>query len=232
MNLIKGAIFDIDGTVLDSMPIWETVAGDYLVLNGIVPRDGLREELRTLGGRQVGEYFIKNYGINKTPEEISDGIDKLLEGFYFDIAPPKPGVERVLQTLRDGGVPMCVATATDRHLVEAALKRTGLLQYFGHIFTCLELRSGKDEPYIFLRAAESLGTGIAETCVFEDALYAIRTAKKAGFPVVAVYDKSAKASADEIKALADVYLNSFDEFFFPKKKDQKGLCNDITLYWR
>jgi len=214
MQKIRGAIFDIDGTVLDSMPIWDTVAQDYLRLNGLTPRDDLTEDLRTLGGHQVGAYFIRKYGIKKTPQQIAGDINGLIEDFYFSVAMPKPGILRVLDTLESHGVGMCVATATDRYLVEAALRRTGLLRYFGYIFTGSELQSGKGEPYMFLRAAEFLGTAVHETCVFEDALYAIKTAKKAGFPVVAVYDKSAADHADEIRGLADVYLNTFDEWSF------------------
>ena len=164
---IRGAIFDVDGTVLDSMPAWDNVAQDYLTLNGFTPKDGLIEDLRTLGGHQVGAYFIDKYGMKKTPDEITDGINSLLEDFYFHAAMPKPGVLRVLDTLKRGGVKMCVATATDRYLVEAALERTGLLRYFGHVFTCSELQSGKGEPRMFLRAAEFLGTDVPDTLVFE-----------------------------------------------------------------
>ena len=105
---------------------------------------------------------------------------------------------------------LCLATATDRCLVEAALERCGVLSHFGEIFTCNAVGHGKDEPHIFEAALRFLGTRKPETIVFDDALYAIRTAKEAGFPVAAVYDRHEKAQ-DQIRALADVYLEELTQ---------------------
>ena len=103
---------------------------------------------------------------------------------------------------------MCVATATDRRLSELALKRNGIWDYFTGLFTCGEVDAGKDQPKVFLKALESLGTKMEKTYVFEDALYAIQTAKSAGFPVVGLYDSSADGQREEIIRLCDFYFNS------------------------
>lgn len=212
MIQIKGAIFDLDGTLLDSMPIWDSVAVDYLKSHGITPNSNIYEAVRSMSIQQVCEHFCGEYGIRLTHEQIGIGINGMVEDFYFNRAPLKAGVSDALGRLEARGVKMCVATATDRYLVEAALRRTGILKYFSRIFTCTEVGAGKDEPTIFLRALDFLGTNKQETLVFEDALYAIKTAKAEGFPVVALYDESAAQKQDRIKALADCYYKSFVEW--------------------
>ena len=208
---IKGAIFDVDGTMLDSMHIWESMAADYLVKQGITPRPDFNDALFALGGHEIPRYMQVEYGLRKSAKRIQRGIYRLLEEFYFHKASPKEGVIRVLSTLRERNIKMCVATATDRHLIEPALRRCGLLEYFGRIFTCGEEETSKRSPDIYLRAAAHLGTDIAETLVFEDALYAIQSAKSAGFPVAAAYDFSARDKQEEIKELSDYYFIRMDE---------------------
>ena len=207
----KGAIFDVDGTLLDSMPIWENIAADYLISRGVTPRPGLNDELVLLGGHEIPGYFQAEYGLSGSEEEIRDGLFKMLEEFYFHKAQPKVGVIAVLDTLRDRGVKMCVATATDKQLIEPALRRCGLLEYFARVFTCGEEETSKSSPDIFIRAAEFLGTGIRDTLVVEDALYAMKSAKRAGFYVAAVYDLSAHDKRDEIKELCDWYFITMEE---------------------
>ena len=212
MENIKGAIFDVDGTLLDSMPIWDSVAADYLVSRGKTPSPDLNEQLRKIGGHQMPEYFRAEYGITETSEQIHDAMGELLENFYFNVAPLKEGVLGVLQALQDKGIKMCAATATDRYLIEPALTRVGIIGFFGRIFTCGEEMTSKSNPDIFLKAADFLGTQISETLVFEDALYAIRTASEAGFPIVAVYDLSAANHQQDILELCDRYYKSLADF--------------------
>lgn len=139
------------------------------------------------------------------------GVNAMLEQFYQYEAPLKPGAAELLARLRQNRVKLCIATATDRYLVEAALARCGVLSYFGEIFTCNGVGHGKDEPHIFEAALRFLGTERAETVVFDDALYAIRTAKEAGFPIAAVYDTHEK-SQTEVRALSDFYLENLSRF--------------------
>ena len=212
MNNYKGAIFDIDGTLLDSMQRWENVEVEYLLSLGITPRAGLHEDLRGLGGNEIPRYFQREYGIKDTAEEMGIKVNMLLEPFYNFEAPLKEGTVAVLDTLREAGVKMCAATATDRHLIEAALKRCGIIDYFDRIFTCKEEKTSKRRPDIYFRAAEFLGTDIEETLVFEDALYAIKTAHESGFPVVAVYDLASDNQQEEIKATCRYYYKSLVSF--------------------
>jgi HAD superfamily hydrolase (TIGR01509 family) len=209
---MKGAIFDLDGTLFDSMIMWASIAEDYLKSQGIKPNDDIRAAVRVMSIQQVCEHFCSEYGLALSQEEITAGINGMVEDFYFNRVRLKDGVMESLMQLKNSGVKMCVATATDRYLVEAGLRRTGISEFFGQVFTCTDAGAGKDEPVIFLQALAFLGTGKNETIVFEDALYAIKTAKAAGFKVAAFYDESARYQQEEIKKRADWYFKSFYEW--------------------
>lgn len=204
----KGAIFDFDGTLFDSMSIWDTAGEDYLRSMGYVPEENLRQVLSTMSLDQAACYMKQTYGIPLDAEEIVAGIDKTVENFYLHTCQPKPGVPEFLEQLRRSGTKMCIATATDRRQIEAALQRCGLENYFGEIFTCGSVGHSKSEPHIYEAALAFLGTRKEDTLVFEDALHAIRTAKKAGFPVAAVFDAHEPNPA-EVRSLADLYLEHF-----------------------
>lgn len=205
--MIAGAVFDVDGTLLDSMSIWDTVGADYLRSIGFEPKENLNEVFKNMSLDQAARYYQTEYGVTLSVEEITEGVNALLEDFYRHRAALKLGAGELVRELSRRGVKLCVATATDRYLVEAALERCGVLSCFGRIFTCGEVGHGKNEPHIFEAALRFLGTVREETLVFDDALYAVRTAKKAGFPVAAVYDSHEKGR-DEVRALADVYLEN------------------------
>ncbi len=208
---IKGIIFDFDGTLFDSMSIWETAGSDYLRSLGYAPENDLHKRLSTMSLLQAAEYLKEEYSLPMSVECIMDGINKTVENFYFYHAMPKENVIDVLSALKKKGIKMCIATATDRYQIEAALKRCNMLCFFDAVFTCTEVGHGKDEPYIFEIAREAMGTDKTETAVFEDAYHAAKTAKDAGFCVVGVYDRYEKRT-EELRELADVYINNFSEF--------------------
>jgi HAD superfamily hydrolase (TIGR01509 family) len=208
----QGAIFDMDGTLIDSMPIWDTLGETYLRRRGIVPPPGLRELLRPMSLPEAAQYFRVEFGIPDPVDEVLSQFDTLICDQYRNKVGLKPGVLPFLQRLRSQGVRMCIATATGCELAETALRRLGIADFFEFILTCADVGSGKSNPAIFSRALELLGTHIDSTIVFEDALHAIHTAKQAGFTVVGVFDLSAADDAAEISKLADGYILSFDEW--------------------
>ena len=210
---LQSAIFDMDGTLLDSMFIWDDLGPGMLRAQGITPEEGLTEKLKVLTLRQGAAYCKERYALPQSVEEIVSLIEGRVEKFYKEEVQAKPGVEKFLSLLKMEGVWMYVATATDRHLAEAALRHAGIDGYFRGILTCQEVGHGKDSPEIYERAMTRLKSNKRDTVVFEDALHAIRTAKAAGFRVAAVYDPSAEADQEEIRSLADYYIRSFDEMF-------------------
>lgn len=209
---IKGAIFDLDGTLIDSMGIWHTLGEKYLIWKGLTPAPDLNEQLKAMSLLQAAQYFRKEYHLADSDEAIIRQINTLIENEYRDSILLKDSAEAFLRNLKNSNVKMCIATAIERPLVEAVLIRLNIADCFCGIITCREAGFGKDRPDIYHRALELLQTSSNETVVFEDALHAIKTAKAAGFLVAAVYDKSADADKEEIRSAADWYLNSFDEW--------------------
>lgn len=209
---IKGAIFDLDGTLLDSMFVWSTMGSDYLKSRGIVPEQGLNEKFKTMSLVQAANYYIDNYHLTDSVEEIMHDINRTIKSFYYEKAVIKPGVKEFLEKLKGAGIKMCVATATDRYLAEAALKRNEIFDYFIDIFTCTEVGAGKDSPVIFERAMDRLGSVREETVVFEDAPHAIKTAKAAGFKTACVLDASFESEWTDIVKAGDHVITAFDAF--------------------
>lgn len=205
---IKGAIFDADGTLLDSMQVWASIGLDFLKNLGLPPERELIEVLNSRSGKDASKYLQDEYGISRAAIEAEDWRTKMPLERYLEEAVLKPGVIDVLETMRLRGIGMCVATATDRNLVEPVLRKCGILGFFGRVYTCGEERVNKRSPEIFVRAAEFLGYGVRDTLVVEDSLHAIRAAKGAGFPVAAVFDLSAADQRGEIEALCDYYFMS------------------------
>lgn len=208
---LDGAIFDLDGTLLDSMHIWDTIGEDYLISLGIQPHENLNETFKTMSLRQAAQYYQSEYNVTLSIDEIMDGVNRMIEHYYMHDVKAKDGVKELLGRLGDKGVKMCVATATDLYLAETALQRNGILDCFSKIFTCTEVGFGKDSPQIYTQALAHINTSKQNTVVFEDALYAVKTAKEAGFYVVGVYDRSEAKHSGEIKKRSDIYIQSFEE---------------------
>lgn len=208
----KGAIFDLDGTLLDSMPFWETLGSEYLKAKGIIPRENVDRTLKTMSLQQGARYLKREFSIPGSEDEIIDEIVAMIEDIYLSKAPFKAGALPLLERLYEEKVRMCIATATENSLAKAALERLGALSYFDFILTCFDTGMGKDRQEFFLKALELLNTPKEETIVFEDALYAIKSAKAAGLLVVAVYDESFHEEREEIRVISDFYLDSLEDW--------------------
>ena len=208
--MLKGAILDFDGTLFDSMFIWDTAGEVYLRSIGTEPRENLQKILKPMSLLQSAQYIRECYQIPLTVEEIMDGVNRTVEDFYFHTVQPKKGVVAFLEQMKKQGVRMCIATATDRYQAEATLKRCGMESFFSEIFTCTDVGHGKDEPIIFQKAMEYLGTTKADTVVFEDAYYAAKTAKADGFITVAVFDSHETKQA-ELLSISDCFIENFTQ---------------------
>lgn len=209
--MLKGAIFDLDGTILDSMFIWDTIGEDYLRSLGKEPKENLKETFKTFTLEQAAEYYRENYGVTLSVDEIIDGVNKMVERYYAETVKLKPCIEVFLDKLKAKGVKMCIATVTDKHLVEAALDRLSVREYFSEVFTCASVGHSKEEPHIYREAQKHLGTSKKETAVFEDVVHALRTAKSDGFVTVGVFDVH-EENQEELKLMADYYIEYYSDF--------------------
>lgn len=208
--MIKGAIFDADGTLFDSMFIWQTIGERYLSSIGYKPKENLNETIKNMSLYQAACYYISEYGVTLSVDEIMDGVNSMIKDYYFNDVKLKPYVADFLQDLDSKGIKMCIATATDKELVEAVLKKYDIRKHFSDIYTCSSVGHGKDEPIIYRKAAEHLKTEKSETFVFEDALYALETAKNDGFNTVAVFDKYEKQQSI-VKEISDYFISGFSD---------------------
>lgn len=213
MNGFKGAIFDMDGTLLDSMRVWKRLTQGYLEQFGLHVTDEEYAACEGFSQPQVAQYFADKYPqLPGGAAGLMEGMDKLITERYATVAKPKDGVLPFLDGLRRRGVKMAIATLTARRHAEKALRDRGMLDYFDFMLTIEDVGVSKYQPDIYLMSAERLGLAPADCVVFEDAPYACTTAKKAGFRVCGVVEAAYAAGEQELRASSDLVIErSFDE---------------------
>lgn len=204
------AIFDMDGTLVDSMPFWKRLAAEFLTSKGVthIPEDIL-EQIKPMTMTESAALFLRHFPLEGPPERLAAEMNALMDAHYRKDIPLKVGASEYLRALRQAGVTMCVASATAEPLMEACLSRLGVRQHFRFLLSCETVGAGKRQPDVYLEAARRMNCQPGETAVYEDALYAAATAKAAGFYVVGVYDPSAQSHWHEMKYLADETICSF-----------------------
>ena len=206
---IKGAIFDLDGTLFDSMKMWRTLASRYIESLGKTPAPDVDKYVFGMSIEEGVRHLKEEYDIDGSVETLQRNLLQVAHDFYMNSIEYKPGAEEILKELKANDIPMCIATATDRDIVEPALKKIGCLDYFDGMFTCSEVNAGKRESVIYDKALEFLGTQKSETLVFEDHFYAAKTAHSAGFPVIGIYDKYSVQTDEDLHTVCDFYLDSY-----------------------
>ncbi|WP_049963008.1 HAD family phosphatase [Ruminococcus sp. HUN007] len=211
--MIKGVIFDMDGTLIDSMQSWSECDRRFLKENGIDPPPGISEVMKTLSMEECARYFI-DLGVKMEPQKITDRIEEMVLDEYSTSIPLKDYVTETLDTLDRYGIPYCIATANYRTLTDTILKRFGIYDRFKFIYTCEENGIKKDDPEFFGKVCALLGTEKESTAVVDDALHCIESAGNAGFFAAAVFDKG-NADWEKTSAAADIAfddLHGFTEF--------------------
>ena len=203
------AIFDMDGTLIDSMIFWKNLASEYLTTKGVtqIPEDIL-EQIKPMTMSESAALFQRVFGLTGDPESE---MNAMMDEHYREDIPLKPGVREYLQTLRNRDVRMCVASATAEHLMEACLTRLEVRDYFEFLLSCETVGAGKRSPLVYQESARRLNAAPAEIAVYEDALYAVQTAKNAGYYVVGVYDDSAAKNWQTIEGIADKVILNWEE---------------------
>ncbi len=205
---VKGAIFDMDGTLLESMGVWRGLRQRALISLGIQPREDFLDAVNGMNAQQQVEYIKQEYGADFSAAGMNEVVNNCLADFYRKEAAPKEGLVDFLELLKQKGIPMVVASATDLPMVEIALEAQGIRHYFTEVYTCPTVGRKKNEPYIYELSMERIGCGKENVVVFEDALYAIKTCKQAGFVVAGMKD-AYEPDQEEVKELSDVYFETY-----------------------
>ena len=210
MNYI---IFDLDGTLIDSMPTWKGTGAAFLEKHGFAVPKNLHDIVKTLTLYQTAEYFRQELGVPMDAQSIVDEITSYVTEAYRHTIPLRPSAKEYLEAMAKKGVKMCILTASEAGYIQPALDRLDIRKYFDCILTCTELGVYKEDGRAFLTAMEKIGGTLRDTAIFEDALYAVKGAKKVGFTVYAVLDSDVREQADidKIKTLADCCFCDYQE---------------------
>ena len=207
--MYQGAIFDLDGTILDSMGVWRQIDVEFLGRRGIsVPPDYL-EAITPLGFDRAAEYTIRRFSLPESREEIVREWYLMAENAYRYQVELKEGAGEWLNRLKSLNIPLAVATSSDEALFVPALKRTGIYDCFDAFVTVKEVARGKGFPDIYEKAAGRIGCVPEQCVVFEDILQGIRGAKMGGFCAVAVYDEDSAHEEQAMRDAADYFIYSF-----------------------
>ena len=185
---IHAVIFDLDGTLIDSMRIWHEIDIAFFAENGLELPEGLSEQVAKMSIDEWADFFVQNYVPALTPAQVIARIEEMAADHYKYTIPMKPYVTELLDALDAKGIPYGICTATYRSSADAVLTRLGLRERMQFVLTGEDFPEGKTNPGIFLEAQKRLGASVSQTLVIEDALHCIETAVNAGFPVAAVYD--------------------------------------------
>ena len=213
MNItnFKGAIFDLDGTLLDSMHIWHDVDVEFFKRRNLPLDNGYVDVIKNMHLPAAAVYTKEKYNLPETAEQIVDEWLKLCAEAYLSNVNLKSGVYDYLKKLYDNGVKMAFATASEKVVCENTLKNHGIFNFFTSFAYVSEINIGKTEPDIYLLASERIGVPPEECIVFEDIIEGIRSAKKANFITCGVFDKSSAKDKEKIREMADYYIKSFEE---------------------
>ncbi len=209
---MKAAIFDMDGTVLDSMHMWNTVLPELLSRLNIEEDDKFISDTHSMSLDQMVPYVIKRYSLPMTEKELRrQWKDEILKR-YIEDTKPKAHIEELLESFKKKGIRMSIATLTDHELCDRVLEAKGLSEYFDFILTTEDVSMvGKEHPDLFLKCAASMGAKPEECVVFEDSLYPIPAAKKAGFTVFVIEESSMIRHKERLTSLSDRYIRDFRE---------------------
>ena len=213
MSNIKGAIFDLDGTLLDSMDVWSQVDIEFLGKREIEVPDDYSKIIAPMTFREVAEYTIERFDLDETPEDIMEEWNLMAEQKYANDVMLKPGALEVLEFLKNNNVKLGIATTNISRVFKACLERLNIYDMFEVITETDNVGVAKDKPDIYLITAEKLGVTPGECAVFEDIVMALNSAKAGGFMTFGVWDEFgwAKVDRDAFLSASDFPLFSWED---------------------
>lgn len=208
---MKGVLFDLDGTLIDSMWVWEKTDREFLSRYGYEADEAYNKTIVSLTFSQGVMYILERFPIPLSAEQVKKELFAIAYGHYEKDIALKAGVREFLEYLKDKRIPMAIATSCVPEMCEAVLRRHGLLEAFEAIVYTEEVGRNKDEADIFLEAAGRIGVPPEDCLVFEDSLHAVGGAKKAGMKVIGVFDRFSKENEAQMRRLCFRYVKEFGE---------------------
>ncbi|KEI15391.1 HAD family hydrolase [Clostridium haemolyticum] len=208
---IKGAIFDMDGTLIDSMWIWTKINIDFLKKRNIECPENIKEKIQDLCFEDAALYFKNTFNLKESAKEICDEWNNMALDEYKHNAKLKPGTRKFLNLLKSMGIKIGLATSNCELLLTTALKANGIYDYFHCITRTDEVTRGKNFPDVYLLTANRIGINPSECVVFEDIFPAVVGAKAAGMKVIGIYDDFSSYEKDKILTVADKYIYDYSD---------------------
>lgn len=208
---IKAVIFDIDGVLLDSLSIWKELGRRYIQKLGYQPVPGMDEILFPMSMEQGAAWLKNTFSLKTSEEKIRRELENEIQDYYFKEVKARSGAEELLHQLEKLDIPAVAATSSPKEHVRKALERNHLLSYLKKIFTTSEIGESKYSPKIYITSAEFLKSRPYETLVVEDSLYALMTAKNAGFQTAGIFEPVGEPEQKLLKKMADIYCTSLTE---------------------
>jgi HAD superfamily hydrolase (TIGR01509 family) len=215
---IDAVIFDLDGTLIDSMWMWESIDIEYLARYGLPMPEDLQRCIEGMSFSETAVYFKERFQLPDSLDQIKSDWNKMAWEKYEKEVPLKEGAKELLEHLRQSNIPAGIATSNSRELVELIIRKHHLADYFASIRTSCEVTKGKPSPDIYLLVARDLNVEPSRCLVFEDVLQGVMAGKNANMKVCAVFDEYSRCDTQEKKKLADYYINSMAEIFHNQTK--------------
>ena len=206
---ILGAIFDLDGTLLDSMRLWADIDAQFLGERGIPVTESYTQAVKNMNFSSAAAYTKARYNLPESEEQIKAIWRQMCAKSYACDVSLKEGAAQYLQKLKQNGVKLCIATVLEQKIYRPALTRCGIADLFDCAVEVSEVGKGKEYPDIYIEAARRMGLHPSQCAVYEDILIAVRSAKAAGCIAVGVYDPSSASDRPAIEKTADYYIRSF-----------------------
>ena len=217
LNSFDAAVFDMDGTIMDSLGIWERIDHDFLeVRRGITVPGSYMHEIAAMSFAEIADYTIKRFNLPDTPEALMQEWTDMAAYEYAHNVPLKPYAKEYMELLKKHGKKIVLCTSSPEYFFKAALKNNEVYDFFDGFANTCEAGAGKDNPKVYLLAAEKAGVSPERCMVFEDVITGIETAKSVNMQTCGVYEARNIRKQDELKKICDHYITSFSELLEEK----------------